>query len=55
MIKTFNPIKNRRPWLLILISHLFQQTFLSSWPLFFYTWGAFGLEFFLENCLNGSM
>ena len=35
MIKIFNPIKSRRPWLPILISYLFQQGLFSSWPLLF--------------------
>ena len=35
MIKSFNPIKSRRPWPPISISHLFQQGPFSSWPLLF--------------------
>ena len=41
MIEIFNPIKSRRPWPPNSISHLFQQGLFSSWPLLFYTWGAF--------------
>ena len=41
MIKIFSPIKSKRPWPPISISHLFQQGFFNSWLLLFYTWGVF--------------
>ena len=44
MIKTFNPVKSRRPWLLIVISHLSQQGLLSSQPVYFYTRCVLGLD-----------
>ena len=45
MIKSFNPIKSRRPWPPILISHLFQQGPFSSWPLLFLHLGCFCLDY----------
>ena len=39
--QNFIPIKSKRPWPPILISHLFQQGLFSSWLLLFYTWGVF--------------
>ena len=45
MIKSFNPIKSRRPWPPISISHLFQQGPFSSWPLLFLHLGCFCLDF----------
>ena len=45
MIKIFNPIKSRKPWPPILISHLFQQGPLSSWLLLFLHLGCFCLDF----------
>ena len=39
-VQIFNLVKSRKPWLLISISHLFQQGLFSSWPLLFYTSGA---------------
>ena len=44
MIKSFNPIKSRRPWPPISISHLFQQGPFSSWPLLFLHLGCFCLD-----------
>ena len=44
MIKSFNPIKSRRPWPPILYSHLFQQSPFSSWPLLFLHLGCFCLD-----------
>ena len=50
MIKSFNPIKSRRPWPPISISHLFQQGPFSSWPLLF-----LHLRYFcLDLSYNGS-
>ena len=50
MIKSFNPIKSRRPWPPISISHLFQQGSFSSWPLFFSHLGCFCLDtFYFEH------
>ena len=46
MIKTFNPIKSRRPWPPISISHLFQQGPFSSWPLLFLYLGCFCLDIY---------
>ena len=45
MIKSFNPIKSRRPWPPISISHLFQQGPFSSWPLLFLHLGCFCLDY----------
>ena len=54
MIKSFNPIKSRRPLPPILILHLFQQGPFSSWPLLFLHLECFCLDFtsfFLKtNC-----
>ena len=46
MIKSFNPIKSRRPWPPISISHLFQQGPFSSWPLLFLHLGCFCLDLY---------
>ena len=45
MIRSFNPIKSRRPWPPISISHLFQQGPFSSWPLLF-TPGVFLFRYY---------
>ena len=44
MIKSFNPVKSRRPWPPISISHIFQQGPFSSWPLLFLHLGCFCLD-----------
>ena len=49
MIKSFNPIKSRRPWPPISISHLFQQGPFSSWPLLFLHLGCFCLDIMYRN------
>ena len=49
MIKSFNPIKSRRPWPPISISHLFQQGPFSSWPLLFLHLGCFCLDIIYNN------
>ena len=49
MIRSFNPIKSRRPWLPILISHLFQQGTFSSWPLLFLHLGCFCLDMYIRT------
>ena len=55
MIKSFNPIKSRRPWSSILILHLYQQDLFSSRSrqlLFYYTWVFwFRFHFVLEKGL----
>ena len=45
IIKNFNSIGSRRPWLPILISHLFSMAFLDSWPQHFLHQGYFGWNF----------
>ena len=49
MIKSFNPIKSRRPWPPISISHLFQQGPFSSWPLLFLHLGCFCLDINIQE------
>ena len=49
MIKSFNPIKSRRPWPPISILHLFQQGFFISWPLLFLHLGCFCLDIFTKE------
>ena len=44
--KTINSIDSRRPWPPLLISHLFQSDFFSSWPLASYC-------FYTQNVLVG--
>ena len=44
MIKSFNPMKSRRPWPPISISHLFQKGPFSSWLLLFLHLGCFYLD-----------
>ena len=55
MIKSFNPIKSRRPWPPISISHLFQQGPFSSWPLLFLHLGCFCLDILLQKPLMDAM
>ena len=44
--QNLNSINSRRPWLPILISHLFQHSlFLDSWPQLFLHQGCFGWDF----------
>ena len=52
MIKSFNPIKSRRPWPPISISHLFQQGPFSSWPLLFLHLGCFCLDTYIRTHIN---
>ena len=47
MIKIFSPIKSRRPWPPISISHLFQQGSFRSWPLLFLHLGCFCLDLYI--------
>ena len=55
MIKSFNPIKSRRPWPPISISHLFQQGPFSSWPLFFLHLGCFCLDYsYSDNVIHNN-
>ena len=52
MIKSFNPIKSRRPWPPISISHLFQQGPFSSWPLLFLHLGCFCLDIYIPVAIH---
>ena len=53
IIKIFSPIKSRRPWPPISISHLFQQGLFSSWPLLFLHLGCFCLILYHYTISNG--